>query len=116
MRVVSALLGALALTACQHTQTVTPAVLADAETSTMDALRASLASAMGRAEIEFGAGDPTMTPSVAVLPPKPSSFETQSPAMPTLFELYMRGETCFAIRQGDDIEIALPGVPCRVAS
>jgi len=81
----------------------------------MTALRAALAQSMDRATIELGAGDPTVTPSVAVLPPKPTTFETQSPAMPTMFDLYIRGDDCFAMRRGDDAEIALEGVRCRPA-
>lgn len=81
----------------------------------MTALRAALAESMDRATIELGAGDPTVTPSIAVLPPKPTTFETQSPALPTMFDLYMRENYCFAMRRGDDAEIALAGVRCRPA-
>ena len=116
IRALVSLLGAAALAACQHAQPTKPAVLQAADTDSLDALRAALGQAMDQAEIELGAGDPTETPSVAVLPPKPSRFETQSPAMPTLFDLYIRGETCFAVRRGEAVEIALPGVSCRPAN
>ncbi|NQY13401.1 MAG: hypothetical protein HRT81_06015 [Henriciella sp.] len=106
---------ALTLAACQHAPSVTPAVLQDKDIDTMTALRAALAQSMDRATIELGAGDPTVTPSIAVLPPKPTTFETQSPALPTMFDLYMRGDDCFAMRRGDGAEIALEGVRCRPA-
>ncbi|MEM7330081.1 MAG: hypothetical protein AAF437_15165 [Pseudomonadota bacterium] len=107
------LASALILSACQHHAGPVPAVLADADTATVEALKSSLATAMDRAQIELGAGDPTQVPSVVVLPPKPSTFETQSPAMPTVFDLYMDGETCLAVRQGSEDKIVLDGVACR---
>lgn len=115
-RGVFSLLSVLALAACQHAQSASPAVLQDTEVSTLDALRSALGEAIGQTAVELGAGDPTVTPSVAILPPKPSTFETQSPAMPTMFDLYVRGDNCFAIRRGDDAEIALIGVRCRPAN
>ncbi|MEL7539421.1 MAG: hypothetical protein AAGJ51_00845 [Pseudomonadota bacterium] len=113
IRAVLSLFGAIALTACQHHPAPQPAVLIDADAATLDAVRAGLAPTMGRANIEFGAGDPTVSPSIAVLPPKPSALETQSVAMPTLFNLYMKGATCVAIREGTEEEIILQNVACR---
>ncbi|MEM9178681.1 MAG: hypothetical protein AAGA89_03175 [Pseudomonadota bacterium] len=115
IRATATLFSALALTACQHTTAPVPAVLVEADADSLDALRAGLAQAMDRAQIEFGAGDPTATPSVAVLPPRPTALETQSTALPTMFDLYVRGDTCFAIERGADAEIVLPGVTCRPA-
>ena len=113
IRGLSSLMSVFALTACQHAQPVSPAVLQSADAETLMALRSALGQALGRAEIELGAGDPTTEPSVAVLPPKPTTFETQSPAMPTMFDLFVRGETCFAVQRGNEVEITLPGVACR---
>ena len=115
IRAILSFFGVIALSACQHNQTPTPAVLVDANAETLDALRTALAPAMGRTNLEFGAGDPTVSPSVAILPPKPTALETQSTAMPTLFDLYVEGDTCFAVRRGDDTEVFLPGVTCRPA-
>ncbi|MEM6557046.1 MAG: hypothetical protein AAF642_14300 [Pseudomonadota bacterium] len=113
IRATAAFLNALTLAACQHTTAPEPAILVEADADSLEALRAGLAQAMNRAQIEFGAGDPTATPSVAVLPPKPTALETQSTALPTMFDLYTRGETCFAIQRGAESEIVLPGVTCR---
>lgn len=107
---------AIALAACQHNQAPAPAVLVDADAETLDALRTAFALVLGRANVEFGAGDPTVSPSIAVLPPKPTDLETQSAAMPTMFDLYVRGDTCFAVRRGDETEIKLANIACRPAS
>ena len=112
-RVVYLLAGTFILGACQHSPVAQPAVLADASVETMDAVKASLAAAMDRAHIEFGAGDPTTIPSISVLPPPPSTFETQSPAMPIIFDLFVRGDFCFAVAEGSKDEVVLPGVTCR---
>ncbi|MEO1322377.1 MAG: hypothetical protein AAFV59_05160 [Pseudomonadota bacterium] len=113
IRIISLLAGTLALGACQHHSPAQPAVLADASAETLDAVKGNLAQAMNRGQIEIGAGDPTTIPSISVLPPPPSTFETQSPAMPTIFKLYVRDGLCFAIAEGTVEEVPLPGVACR---
>lgn len=105
--------GMLALGACQHTPAAQPAVLTDTTPETLAAVKTSLAKAMNRGQIEFGAGDPTTVPSIAVLPPRPSTFETQSPAMPTIFSLFVRDGACFAVADGTDAEIPLPSGLCK---
>jgi len=112
-RAALASLCALGLGACQHTDAPIPAVLADGSDETMAALKGHLADAMGTSRIELGAGDPTQTPSVSVLPPPLTDLETRSPATPTLFNLMMVGDTCYAVREGSDERIELTGVACR---
>ena len=108
-------LAGLMLAACQHQSAPAPAKLADAKPDTMKALKAGLSPALGRASFEFGAGDPTQTSSVSVLPPRPVAQEGNSPALPILFDLFIEGETCFAVQQGTSTRIPLPGVACRPA-
>ncbi|MEO1662853.1 MAG: hypothetical protein AAFR51_17830 [Pseudomonadota bacterium] len=103
------------LGACQHQGAPVAATLSDDSPETISALKAGLSTALGRAIIDLGAGDPTAVPSVAVLPPRPAPRETHSTAMPTLFDLYLEGDTCFAIKQGTSTRIALPDVPCKPA-
>jgi len=113
VRFIIPFLTALAISACQHNQNAVPAILADDSAETLDALKTSLAAAMDRAQIELGAGDPTAVPSVSVLPPRPTDFETRSPAMPVVFNLFVQNGRCYAVRDGSDSEIALPNVMCR---
>jgi len=72
-----------------------------------------VATALNRAQIELGAGNPTLVPSVSVLPPRPTDFETRSPAMPEIFNLFVQDGRCYAVRDGSDIEIPLPDVTCH---
>jgi len=107
-------LGALAMaTACQSTpQQAVPAVLTDRGPETMDTLKATLASAMGKAQVELGAGDPTTTSAITVLPPPLGPMETASTAMPTQFNLMMRGDTCMVVH-GETGEEHPMDLPCR---
>lgn len=116
IRLFSLLVGIFGFAACQHSPTAQPAVLSDASDETMTAVKASLATAMDRAQVELGAGDPTTAPVIAVLPPAPTTFETQSPAMPTIFNLFVRDGVCFAVAEATGDEVALPGVSCRALS
>ena len=104
---------ALAASACQHSQAPVQAALADGRAETLDALKASLAATLDRAQIELGAGDPTNVSSVSVLPPRPTDFETRSPAMPVTFNLFIQDGRCYAVRDGSETEIELPNVACR---
>jgi len=107
-------LGALAMaTACQSTpQQAVPAVLADSRPETMDTLKATLASAMGQGRVELGAGDPTTTSAITVLPPPLGPMETASTAMPTQFNLMMRGNTCMVVHAETGEEHPMD-LPCR---
>ena len=119
MNKISAALAALLASACQtapNSDTWSgPAILADASPQTMDALKNGLAQAMGVARVSLGAGDPTVSPEVAVLPPRPSSLEDRSLAAPTIFDLELRGNDCYAVHRASGAATALPGVSCRPA-
>ena len=93
----------------------TPAVLASDDAETMAALKSVLSDAVGRARIELGAGDPTSVPSVSVLPPRPVSPDDRSPVMPDVFDLVLRGDTCFAVHRESGKAHALEGVTCLPA-
>ncbi|MEM1150288.1 MAG: hypothetical protein AAGI03_07000 [Pseudomonadota bacterium] len=113
--VAGAVLGAAMLGGCQLTnEDAVPAVLMDDSAETMETLKATLADATGTASVELGAGDPTQTSAVTVLPPRLSPLETASTAMPTRFNLMMRGETCMVVHSetGEEFQIELP---CRPA-
>lgn len=98
---------------CQHTPHDAPAVLTDASETNISALKSALSSTLDRATIELGAGDPTVDPRIAVLPPPLSEHEDRSPARPTMFDLVIRDGTCIAIQSDTQVETSLPGVTCR---
>lgn len=104
---------ALTVSACQHNQGSVPAVLADDSAETLSALKSGLGTALNRAQIELGAGDPTSVSRVSVLPPRPTDLETRSPAMPEMFNLFIHNGRCYAVRDGTETELPLPDVPCR---
>ena len=103
----------LGLGACQHASGSVPAVLEDSSEETMTAVKAALSETIGRANIEFGVGDPTKTALIAVLPPPLTPHEDRSPATPTVFDLVLRDGICFAVNAETGVETELAGVPCR---
>lgn len=109
-----ALIGALLFAAaCQTSPASEAAVLESADTQTMTKVKSVLAGAMSVANVELGAGDPTEAPVISVLPPRPSPYEDRSPAMPTLFDLVLKGDICYAVRRETSETYELDGVACR---
>lgn len=111
-----ALAGALLAAACQTGLASQAAVLENADAQTMAKVKAVLAEAMGTATIELGAGDPTQTPSIAVLPRPPSPHEDRSPAMPVLFDLILKENVCYAVRRDTGEAYELTDVACKPAA
>lgn len=107
----------LATSACQLAAQPNPkpAVLVKADAATMDRLKAALAKAMGRAQVELGPGDPTKSSEVSVLPRPPGPLEGSSPARPTIFRLELEGSACFVTRTDTGARENLDGVECRPA-
>ena len=90
-----------------------PAALISADEETMAALKAVLADALDVGRVELGAGDPTASPVVAVLPPKPGPNEDRSTARPILFDIELRGGRCVVVRRDTGEAFDLAGVACR---
>lgn len=108
------LAAALTVAACASSASQTPAVLVSADEETMLAVAAAIAEARGVGRVEFGAGDPTATASLAVLPPRPGPKEDRSLATPTVYDIVLRGETCLLVDKETGAEISLPApVACR---
>ena len=102
------------LAACQTVAAATtPAVLVNANNMTMTAVRAVLANAVNRATIELGPDDPTRSPVISVLPPRPGALETRSTATPIVFDLVMSDGACFAVRRASGEQFELKNVACR---
>lgn len=102
--------------ACQSASAAVPAVLTHADPGSMDRLKATLAKTMGRSHVELGPGDPTQSPVVSVLPPRPGPLEDRSVAKPTIFRLEIEGETCVLVREDTGARIMLKGVDCRAVA
>ena len=107
----------LAAGACQSTAqpAAKAAVLVKADAATMDRLKAALAKAMGRAQVELGPGDPTRSSEISVLPRPPGPAEDRSLAKPTIFRLEIEGDACFIARADTGAREKLDGVECRAA-
>ena len=112
---IASAVGLLALGACQHGAPASPAVLSDGSPETLAKLQATLADAMGVASVRLGAGDPTQTSTISVLPPALNPSEDRSTALPVQFDLILEGQTCYAIRQGTDEKLLLTDIPCQAA-
>lgn len=109
-----ALASASFLSACQSTTPQSaPAVLASADSQTMDTVKSVLVDAMGVAQVELGPGDPTKMSTIAVLPPRLGPHEDRSTAKPALFDIVLKGSACFVVRRSTGVEYELTGVSCR---
>ena len=123
MRVLTALIGALCVSACETTAGATPvpAVLETGDEDTLAALKAALAKTMNKSVVTLGAGDLTQSSIISVLP-KRSYAPIGAPqnqagnfALPTRFTLMMDGGSCYVVKDGSDEKTMLKGVKCRPA-
>lgn len=64
-----------------------------------DRLSSQLGSVVGRAKVELGPLGAGWSSVVTVLPPRPGTYETHSPAMPEPFDIVLRDGICMAIRR-----------------
>jgi hypothetical protein len=92
---------------------IRPAVLSDANPTTMAAVAQVLAKVTGQGRVALGPGDPTRDPTITVLPPLPGPYEGNSPAMPTYFDIVTDGKACFLRERTKQTLHPLPGVACR---
>jgi len=110
---VAMLAAVVMLGACQAGTPKQLAVFDTADDTSMAALRSTLAKAMGVATVELGPGDPSVSSTVSVLPPRPGPYEMNSPAMPTIFDIVTEQGNCFVVRRETGEAYALDGVACR---
>jgi hypothetical protein len=112
-RMLAAILAAAALAgACKS---AAPAVLTESDEAAISRLKAALATAMGRSQIELGPGDPTQSSTISVLPLPPGPLEDRSLARPTIFRLAIEGDDCFVVREDTRERFPLEGVACKPA-
>lgn len=98
---------------CQTSAEMTPAVLVSDDEASMQALKTALGEAVGRANVELGAGDPTKVSRVSVLPPPLGPLETRSVAKPAWFQIMMAGGDCMVMDVESGETHALKGGPCQ---
>ncbi len=98
------------LAACQTTQTDVPAVLVSNDAEALTKVKTVLADALGQASLELGPAEDSSV--LSVLPPKPGPLETHSTAMPTYFDLILRGDACYAVERESGTAYLLDGVAC----
>ena len=96
----------------RHSAYSGPALLLGGDLESRERLKDHLSDAVGRATIELGAGNPSVSSSVTVLPPPLSSQEDRATRLPITFDLTLRNGECFAVRRNDGEEFRLDGVTC----
>ena len=98
---------ALSLGGCATENVAEPAVLHDFGPQTEMRLKGIIGEELDRANITFGAGDPTKEPVLVVLPSRPGTYETMSPAEPIVFDIRTGAEGCHLAKRNDDGTILL---------
>lgn len=105
------IVGAAVLTGCQTLMvSEAPAVI---EGDALEDVRVTVGQKAGRADIQFGAPDPTSEPMLVVLPSPLSPLEGRSTATPVLYDIVIRGKACVLKARDGDETIKLPKGSCR---
>ncbi|MDJ0921428.1 MAG: hypothetical protein QNI84_09885 [Henriciella sp.] len=115
MRNISLLVASLWLGACQVTVAPVPAVLDPSDPAAVEALKQSLAEAVGKARVELGPEDLATSSSVSVLPAPLNPNETHSLAMPEQFDIVIEDGACRLIHRKSGETYPLKGATCRPA-
>ncbi|MEL6372095.1 MAG: hypothetical protein AAFR03_15405 [Pseudomonadota bacterium] len=89
-----------------------PARLADTSAETMEAVKAHLSDAVGRADVRLGPEDMATSSSVSVLPPPLSSKEDRSVAVPLVFDLELQGGTCVLVNRKTGERTRMGDIDC----
>lgn len=114
---ISAVIAAYLLTGCQSLPSAAqPAVLVQADDEAIARLKSAVASALGKARVDFGAINLEASPEIPVLPPQPGPFEGQSPALPTYFDLAVRDGECIIIKRSSGEVFKADGLNCKPAA
>lgn len=101
---------------CSTNASAEPAVLTSFGPETQDRLKEIIGEELGRKNIMFGASDPTSEPVLVVLPPRPGSYETMSPAEPLVFDIKTGADGCYLVRQDDGTILVLTDISCMSAN
>jgi len=113
-----------AFIACQTTASAQPipAVLTSADTSNLQALKATIAQAMKTNAVQLGKADLTQSSTISAiptrfaLPPGAPQNHASNFALPTTFYLMMDGTGCYVLKKDSTKKIPLTGVSCRPLS
>ena len=115
IRCILTVIGLALLNACSTLKaSEEPAVLASAED--VEAAKALVAQALGRASVDLGEPSPLDEPMFVVLPSPLNPLETRSTAMPMRYDIQIEDDACWLIDAEDGSAVELSGIECvRVA-
>lgn len=105
-------------TACQNgvEETIQAPAQLSAITATTEAeLKAAISPLLGRATVSLGPGLRVGAKSVSVLPPRPSPYDGNSPALPDHFDFVLIGETCHLVHRQTGQREAMPTLSCEAS-
>lgn len=99
--------------ACQSTPDAQPARISGGD---MDALKQVLSQVTGRAEITHLPANPLGAGTLSVPPPRLSTHETRSPAVPRTFTVMTDGDTCYLLDAATGKKYDIPGLKCEASN
>jgi hypothetical protein len=82
--------------------------------TTIAKVRAVLATAIGRPQIELGPEDMAISSSISVLPPPLGPLETRSLVVPKVFDIKLQNGACILVARDDGKVYSLDGVRCSI--
>jgi hypothetical protein len=91
-----------------------PARLTTPDPTSIAKVRAVLATAMGRSQVELGPENMATSSSISVLPPPLGPLETRSLAVPKVFDIKVQNGACMLVARDDGKTYPLDGVKCSV--
>ena len=109
----TAIIAGMFLASCQSASVNKPAVLERVDDESVARLKITIAAAMGKERIDFGAMDLATSSEIPVLPPRPGPFEGSSPAIPTYFDLVISSGQCLVIKRSTGEVFEAEGIRCK---
>jgi hypothetical protein len=90
-----------------------PARLDRVDAPTLERVRAVLANAVGRPQVELGPEDLAISSTISVLPRPLGPHDTRSPELPKIFDIKIIEGQCQLVAQSDGKMYPLEGVGCK---
>lgn len=108
--IISAVSSLALAAACQSAHGLQPAKIISAD---IKQLNAELAQIVGRANVAIVPGDPVGASTLAVPPPRLSTFETRSPALPRQFKIMVDRGACYLMEEGSEETYEIQALTCE---
>lgn len=108
-----AAMSVLASGGCASQNPPIPARLERVDAPTLERVRAVLATAVGRPQIELGPEDLAISSTITVLPRPLGPYDTRSPELPKIFDIKLIEGQCQLVAQSDGKMYPLAGVGCQ---